>query len=207
MATVGERRGYGTVLMPATVVTAHTTKGVVPQVLVSARPGTDAARLAAELTGPGSGTPGLHAVDRSSLVTAQVKQNDTQTWVAYLLVAMVVGYAVIALVNTLVMATAERRREFTLQRLIGATRAQVMRMMTVEALLTAFAGIALGLLVAAATLVPLSYAVLDRALPAGPPSIVITVVAFALVLTLGATLLSARMALRTRPSAAVGTRE
>ncbi|MGX1852821.1 FtsX-like permease family protein [Streptomyces sp. NPDC055299] len=207
VATVGERRGYGTVLMPATVVTAHTTKGVVPQVLVSARPGTDAARLAAELTGPGAGTPGLHAVDRSSLVTAQVKQNDTQTWVAYLLVAMVVGYAVIALVNTLVMATAERRREFTLQRLIGATRAQVMRMMTVEALLTAFAGIALGLLVAAATLVPLSYAVLDRALPAGPPSIVITVVAFALVLTLGATLLSARMALRTRPSAAVGTRE
>ncbi|MEU9118464.1 FtsX-like permease family protein [Streptomyces sp. NPDC048506] len=207
VATVGERRGYGAVLMPAAQVTAHTTKGVVPQLLVAAAPGTDTARLAAELTGPGAASPGLRAVDRSSLVTAQVKQNDTQTWVAYLLVAMVIGYAVIALVNTLVMATAERRREFTLQRLIGATRAQVMRMMTVEALLTALAGIVLGLLVAAATLVPLSYAVLERALPAGPPSILITVVAFALVLTLGATLLSARMALRTRPSAAVGTRE
>lgn len=207
VATVGERRGYGAALMPASVITAHTAKGVVPQILVTAAPGTDTARLTTALTGPGAPLPGLHAADRTSLVTAQVKQNDTQTWVAYLLVAMVIGYAVIALVNTLVMATAERRREFTLQRLIGATRAQVMRMMTVEALLTALAGIALGMLVAAVTLVPLSYAVLERAVPAGPPSILITVVAFALVLTLGATLLSARMALRTRPSAAVGSRD
>ncbi|MEV6684111.1 FtsX-like permease family protein [Streptomyces sp. NPDC051130] len=207
VATVGERRGYGAVLMPASVVAEHTTKGGVPQILVAAQPGTDAGSLAGRLTGPDAPAPGLHAADRASLVTAQVKQNDTQTWVAYLLVAMVIGYAVIALVNTLVMATVERRREFTLQRLIGATRAQVMRMMTVEALLTAFSGIALGMLVAAATLVPLSYAVLDRALPSGPPSILAAVVASAFVLTLGATLLAARIALRTRPSAAVGSRE
>ncbi|MFF8290544.1 ABC transporter permease [Streptomyces sp. NPDC016309] len=207
VATVGDRRGYGSALMPAAVVAAHTTGGVVPQILVTAAPGTDPARLAAALTGPDAPAPGLRAVDRADLVTASAEQNDTQTWVAYLLVGMVVGYAVIALVNSLVMATGERRREFTLQRLVGATRGQVMRMMTVEALLTALAGLGLGLLVAVATLVPLSRAVLARSLPAGPPSILLAVVASALVLTVGTTLLTARMALRTRPSAAIGSRD
>jgi putative ABC transport system permease protein len=120
---------------------------------------------------------------------------------------MVVGYSVIALVNSLVMATGERRREFTLQRLVGATRGQVMRMMTVEALLTALAGLALGMLVAVLTLVPLSKAVLARALPAGSPSILLAVLVSALLLTVGTTLLTARVALRTRPSAAIGSRE
>lgn len=207
VATVGEQRGYGAALMPAELIADHTTNGGVPQILVAAAPGTDTAALAARLTGPGAPAPGLRAAERASLISSQVKQNDTQTWIAYLLVAMVIGYSVIALVNTLVMATAERRREFTLQRLVGATRAQVMRMMTVEALLIAFTGLALGMLIAVATLVPLSSAVLDRAMPAGPPSILITVIASALVLTLGATLLATRIALRTRPSAAIGSRD
>ncbi|MEU6612397.1 FtsX-like permease family protein [Streptomyces parvus] len=207
VATVGEQRGYGAALMPAALIAEHTTKGGVPQVLVASAPGTDPTALAGRLTGSAAPTPGLQAAERASLISEQVKQNDTQTWIAYLLVAMVIGYAVIALVNTLVMATAERRREFTLQRLVGATRAQVMRMMTVEALLTALAGIALGMLIAVATLAPLSSAVLDRAMPAGPPSILIAVIASALVLTLGATLLATRIALRTRPSAAVGSRD
>ncbi|MFE7558230.1 FtsX-like permease family protein [Kitasatospora sp. NPDC057500] len=207
VATVGDQRGYGAALMPASVVAEHTTNGLVPQILVAADPGTGATRLAAELTGPGAPQPGLRAADRSVLVTASAEQNDTQTWVAYLLVATVVGYAVIALVNSLVMATGERRREFSLQRLIGATRGQVLRMMTVEALLTALAGLTLGMLVAAATLVPLSKSVLGRALPAGPPAILLAVLAAALVLTLGTTLLTARMALRTKPSAAIGSRD
>lgn len=207
VATTGEQHGYEAVLMPASAIVAHTTVGLVPQVLVNAQQGTSAAQLAAALTGPHAPHPGLMIADRATVVSATVKQNDTQTWVAYLLVAMVVGYAVIALVNSVVMATAERRREFTLQRLIGATRSQVMRMVTVEALLTALAGIVLGMLVAAATLVPLSYAVLDRATPAGPPAILIAVLVSAVVLTMGSTLLSARLALRTRPSAAVGVRE
>ncbi|MFI9644809.1 FtsX-like permease family protein [Streptomyces sp. NPDC052040] len=207
VATVGDQRGYGAALMPASVVAAHTTDGLVPQILVTAASGTDAKQLSARLTGSAAPLPGLRAVDRSALVTASAEQNDTQTWVAYLLVAMVVGYSVIALVNSLVMATGERRREFTLQRLVGATRGQVMRMMTVEALLTALAGLGLGMLVAVATLVPLSRAVLARALPAGPPSILVVVVVATLVLTVGTTLLTARVALRTRPSAAIGSRE
>lgn len=207
VATIGERRGYEGALLPASTVAGHTTDGMVKQILVRAAPGTDTAELARTLAASDPDRPGLRAADRGTLTAAQAEQDETQTWVAYLLVAMVVGYAVIALVNTLVMATGERRREFTLQRLVGATRGQVMRMMTVEALLTALAGIVLGTVVAAATLVPLSKAVLDSSMPVGPPWIFVTVTISALALTLFATLFPARFALRTRPSAAVGVRE
>jgi putative ABC transport system permease protein len=45
---------------------------------------------------------------------------------AYLVLGVVVGYATLALINTQVLATTERRKEFMLQRLIGATRRQVL---------------------------------------------------------------------------------
>jgi putative ABC transport system permease protein len=41
--------------------------------------------------------------------------------VNYLLVAMIIGYTVIALINALVIATGERRREFGVQQFIGST--------------------------------------------------------------------------------------
>jgi putative ABC transport system permease protein len=207
VATTGEQRGYAAVLLPASVVVAHTTQGLVPQVLVKAAAGTDLGKLTRDLAALDSSQPGLRVTERAAVLDAQQTENDTQTWVAYLLVAMVIGYAVIALINTLVLATAERRREFTLQRLVGATRSQVMRMMTVEALLTALAGIFLGLLVAAATLVPLSMAVLGSPFPAGPPWISVVVVGSAFALTLLTTLLSAGMTLRGSLTTAVGTRE
>ncbi|WP_367048637.1 ABC transporter permease [Streptomyces sp. Je 1-332] len=71
---------------------------------------------------------------------------------AYLVLGVVVGFSVISLLNTQILATTERRREFMLQRLIGATRRQVLRMLTVEALMISLAGLLLGPLVAAATL-------------------------------------------------------
>ena len=61
--------------------------------------------------------------DSFTLVAAQQSDNDNQSWESYLLVAMSIGCAVISLVNTLVLATAERRGECTLQRLAGSTRA------------------------------------------------------------------------------------
>lgn len=60
------------------------------------------------------------------------------------MVGLFLVYAAISMVNTLVLHTAHRRREFGLQRLIGSTRGQIMRMMTVEALLVAVIGSVLG---------------------------------------------------------------
>ncbi|MGO4756693.1 FtsX-like permease family protein, partial [Streptomyces sp. 2MCAF27] len=109
--------------------------------------------------------------------------------------------------NTQVLATTERRKEFMLQRLIGATRRQVLRMMAVEASLVALAGIVLGLLVAGATLIPLSMSVLGTALPGGSPWILVVVLAAAAALTLTTTLLAAGAVLRGRPGDMAGIKD
>lgn len=119
---------------------------------------------------------------------------------AYPVLGVVVGYSVISLLNTQILATTERRREFMLQRLIGATRRQVLGMMTVEALMISVAGLLLGLLVAAATLVPLSVSILGSALPGGSPWILVTVIAATFALVLASTLLSTgTFSVRVRP--------
>lgn len=50
--------------------------------------------------------------DRGVLTAAHREQQQTQAWMNYLLVGMIVAYTAISVVNTLVLATARRRREF-----------------------------------------------------------------------------------------------
>lgn len=207
VATVDGKRGYETALVPASVLVGHTDAGLVPQIMVSAAPGTDRAALDASLRTLSDKQPGLRVTDRQALTAVAADNSDTQSWMAYLVLAVVVGYAMIALVNTQVLATTERRREFMLQRLIGATRRQVMQMMAMEAVLVSVAGIVLGLLVALLTLVPFSMSVLGTTLPTGSPWIFVTVVGGALGLTLATTLLSAGAVLRGRPGDLAGIKE
>lgn len=207
VATVEGRRGYETALVPASVLIGHTDAGLVPQVLVTAKPGTDRAALTASLTALTDKQPDLRITGRDTLEAVQAQSDDTQAWMAYLVLGVVVGYATIALVNTVVLATTERRREFMLQRLIGATRRQVLQMMTVESFLVSLAGLVLGVLVAVATLVPLSLSVLGSAVPGGSPWIFVTVAVAAIALTLATTLLTTRIVLRGRPGELTAARE
>ncbi|GGO03907.1 ABC transporter permease [Micromonospora parathelypteridis] len=207
VATIGGRGGYETTLVPASLLVGHTDAGLVTQVMVSADVGTDRVRLASTLSALAEQHPGLRVTRREVLTAGQADQDDTQTWMAFLVVGVVVCYATIALINTQVLATTERRREFMLQRLIGATRRQVIQMMTLEAVLVSSAGVILGGLVAALTLVPLSVSVLGSAIPGGSGWILLTVVAAALGLTLATTLLSARAVMRGRPGNVAGLPE
>ncbi|MEU7582045.1 FtsX-like permease family protein [Streptomyces sp. NPDC041068] len=207
VATVGARRGYETALVPATLLVPHTDSGLVPQITVTAKPGTDPAELTGTLSKLAGEQPGLNVLPRTTVKAVHADEDDTQAWMAYMVLGVVIAYSTIALVNTQVLATTERRREFMLQRLIGATRRQVLRMMTVEAFLVSVAGVLLGVLVAVLTLVPLSLSVLGKPTPEGPGWIFATVVGSAFALTLFTTLLSAALVLRHRPSGVVGIRE
>jgi putative ABC transport system permease protein len=89
-------------------------------------------------------------------------------WITFAVVAVIVAYAALALVNLLVAALSGRRREFALLRLAGATRAQLRRMLGAEALLVAAIGAILGTGVAIAGLVPLAIATAGSPLPTGP---------------------------------------
>ncbi|GAA4239549.1 FtsX-like permease family protein [Actinomadura meridiana] len=197
VATIDAPRGYETALVPAALLAPHTDTGLVPSILISAAPGADRSALTTALTS--IDRPGLRLVDRDDLAAAQQDQDHTQATMAGLIIAVVVGYAVISLINTQALATAERRREFGLLRLVGATRGQILRMMAVEATLVAAAGIALGGLIAALTLVPAGLSVLDSALPGGPPWILGVIAATALALTVLTTLATTRITLRGDP--------
>ena len=191
-ATPGFEAGYA----PADLVLAHTTTGLLPQVLVAGDPGA--------LVGFAATVPGAVVADREAGLATRTADNNTGAWVNYLMVSVIVGYAVISLVNALVVATAERRREFALQRLIGATRGQVLRMVGVEAGLVAACGLVLGTVVAAAALAPFGIALDGSPLPSGPLWIYLVVLAGGAALTGAATLLPAIAALRTPPLRATG---
>ncbi|MFJ8040831.1 FtsX-like permease family protein [Kitasatospora sp. NPDC096147] len=78
---------------------------------------------------------------------------DRTAWLrTRLVLGLAVVYTVIGLANVLVLATADRRRELGRLRLAGATRGQVVRLVSAEALLTVAAGVVLGLGVAGVNL-------------------------------------------------------
>ena len=70
-----------------------------------------------------------------------------------LLVGLSVGYTAIAIANTLMMATADRRRDFATLRMAGATVGQVLRVVAVEAGLVVGVGSLFGLVAALVALV------------------------------------------------------
>ncbi|MEV7008638.1 FtsX-like permease family protein [Streptosporangium sp. NPDC051022] len=196
------RTGSEKFLMPARLVAAHTTGGLPSQILVRAAKGADTERLTAALGRVAQGQPGVLVADRGALTAGFAEGQQAQAWVNYLLVGMILAYTAISMVNTQVMATARRRREFGLQRLTGSTRAQVMQMMTVESVLVAAIGVLLGTGASLITLVPYSVAVDDTPLPSGPLWIYVLVVGFATALTVVATLLPTWLATRSRPAEA-----
>ncbi|MEU2563994.1 FtsX-like permease family protein [Streptomyces longispororuber] len=109
--------------------------------------------------------------------------SDTDVWLRQAELALLVCFAAVSTVNTLVAVTAERRREFALLRLVGATRAQLMRVLTVEAVLTTAVGVLLGAAVAGAASAAFSLAVTGSPLPSVPAAACAVTVAGAAALT------------------------
>ncbi|MBE1484420.1 FtsX-like permease family protein [Plantactinospora soyae] len=103
-------------------------------------------------------------------------------------------YTGIAVANTLIMATRHRAREFALTRLVGATRARVIGMVAVEALLTVGVGAVLAACVVTVTLMAVSRAV--GTAPVVPWAVAGAVVAGCLALALAATVVPTHLLLR-----------
>lgn len=197
VATFAAERGYETIILPASLVVAHTTDGLTKQILVRAAPGADVRPGLAELA---AAHPGVQVADRSTLVASNVEDLQTQAWINYMLVGMLIAYTAVSVVNTLVSTTLRRRREFALQRLTGSTRLQVLRMLTTESALVTLTGVTLGTAVALACLLPFSAKVANNALPTGPIWIYLVVVGAAALLTFASTLIPATTTLRHAPT-------
>ncbi|GAB2591839.1 FtsX-like permease family protein [Kribbella endophytica] len=197
IATVAAERGYETLVLPADLLAAHTTDRLAPQILVRYASGANPAPALAKLADT---HPGVQVSGREALIAGNSEDLQTQAWVNYMLVGLLIGYTAVSVVNTLASSTIRRRREFALQRLTGSTRGQVLRMLTTESTLVIAAGVLLGTAVALATLIPFAATVSGSGVPHGPWWIYLAIVAAAAGLTYLSTLIPATGVLRTSPA-------
>ncbi|MFA1538656.1 FtsX-like permease family protein [Actinomadura monticuli] len=124
------------------------------------------------------------AMDAAGLAkTAEQKSIETLNFVV---IGMVVLFTAIMLVNTLVAATADRRREFGQTRLAGATPRQVLAAVALESAVLTVTGVLVGTVASVFTIVPFGLARRASAVPDGDVWTYLAVAALAAVLT-GAT--------------------
>ncbi|MFG2986796.1 FtsX-like permease family protein [Streptomyces sp. NPDC048258] len=186
------------VLLPYSVVAGH----------LAGNPQPTAAFLA---TPEGAAAPVLDGTTGAKVTAAAAWGGDDDPrsrsdWIAMIaILGPALLYALIAIVNTMMMSTGDRLRDFSTLRLTGGNDRQVLSMVGVEALLTAATATALALLVTtgtqAATLMLIEHRVLDSgsSLPLTLPWPAIGAAAAAgLGLALVSSLLPARLALRAR---------
>jgi putative ABC transport system permease protein len=174
----------------------HLGTGTVNQVLVNGSPATSPNRLRRELASLATSYPGLHVVGRR-VANANDELLSSQTSYENVLVLVLVGLlAGIALVNTLVMATFERRDGLRLLRRVGATRGQISASAVQETALVAGIGLLLGAATAGIALAVVSRALTGSAAPFvtwAPVAVIVGVVG---VLTSLSMLLPTRVAIR-----------
>ncbi|WP_207930587.1 ABC transporter permease [Streptomyces hainanensis] len=190
VVAVYERRlGFGELILDQGLVAAHVDNPLAEAVLVS---GVDHDRLTAAV----GEFPGLTVGDGGAFADRVAAGRRADAEVAFLGMGLVLAFTTIAAVNTLAMATADRAREFALLRLIGTSRRQVLRMLRLESLTVAATAVLLGTGIALATLAALSAGMTGRVAPAVAPTGYALLVAAVVGLTLLATAIPARMALR-----------
>ncbi|GAB1646400.1 ABC transporter permease [Krasilnikovia sp. MM14-A1259] len=141
VATVDWAAATGPLLLPRATVRAHDPSALTPAVYVD---GVPLATLRAAVDGLGA--TAVPAREHRSV--RSVRETALTTVFTTLLIGLCVGYTGIAIITTLVLATAGRARDFTVLRLSGATVGQVLRTVAAEATLTVGLGATLGLLVA-----------------------------------------------------------
>jgi putative ABC transport system permease protein len=186
-------------VVPARLLAAHTTAGLPSDVLLrtdgSGHVRADVARLVA-------GWPGTQVGDRSMLASEFEAGLDMQAWLNYLIAALAIAYAALATVNSLAVSILDRRREFGLQILTGATRRQVVRMVCAETGVVALLAFGIGTAVAAFTVLPITVASGDL-LPSGPVWVYPAIAGALAVVIAPVAVLATRVALRSPPTVAV----
>lgn len=152
------------------------------------------------------GYTGVQIVSGAKLRAAPATGQGANTAVQQLLLIMIVGFAAMSVVNTLIMTTTDRAHEFSALRLIGATRSQIAWMTQSEGVLLSLVGAALGTMVSVLTLSGYS-AGTTGSLPHIPAVAYLTIIGSASALTLGATVVATRAALTATPLNAATARE
>ncbi|MEV7868932.1 ABC transporter permease [Streptomyces sp. NPDC088124] len=199
--------GFGDVTLPNDLVTEHTTSQVNAAVLIKSKDGTDAKTLRGALRDAVEPYPTVEVGDREAFQNAPGSGSSGDWALNLLFQTLLLGYIAIAVVNTLVMATAARVREFAMLRLVGASRDQVRAMMNGEARVVVFSALLFGLLATIPPLVGMSVSLTKSPVPSVSPLGLIAIVALTVALSWGSITMATKYALRPAPVDAIGGRE
>ena len=188
----------GDLLIPAAVTAGHTgTSPGFAQILVNG--GTPRA-----LTGLAAGHDGLRVVSRS-VANAQSEQAAAQNGFANnMILGLIASLAAVALVNTLVMATVERRRVLRLLSRVGATRGQVAAVFGWQAVFVTITGLIAGVAAGAVTLLAVTRAATGSWVPFIPFAPAAGLVLGVAALTAGAVMIPCYAMARREPTLAAG---
>jgi putative ABC transport system permease protein len=93
--------------------------------------------------------PEVTVANRGEFIAQQTSNADQVLVMVQVLLALAILIAVLGVINTLALSVLERTRELGLLRAVGLGRAQMMRMVTVEAVVISVFGALLGLVVGA----------------------------------------------------------
>ena len=195
---------FGDALLAPELAAGHRTDELLGTILVETA---DPAAVTRRLRALARRYPGLVVRDRASLATASDAEREANRWLGPLFVAIIFAFTSIAVVNTLTMIALQRGRELALLRLVGGTPGQVRSMARWEAGLVVTIGLGLGLVIAAAALLPLSHALTGSLRPHVPAGQLAAILGVSALLALLALALPTRRALRSRPVEALGVGE
>ncbi|MEQ9163199.1 MAG: FtsX-like permease family protein, partial [Ilumatobacter fluminis] len=134
------------------------------------------------------------------MVQATVAANDmgtegSQMWSLWIMIAISVGFAAIAVVNTTAMTIVRRRTELASLRLAGATPAQTRRSSQTEAVIAALTGSAIGVVIATAACWAFAVATGVSLIGMFEPALIGGLAGFAMVLAAGSAHVAARRAI------------
>ncbi|MER6509390.1 FtsX-like permease family protein [Nonomuraea sp. NPDC001636] len=175
--------GFGDLTLPYDLVAGHVDDPAA-SLLVKA-PGLSVDALAGAL-------PGASVLDRAR--AAEVSASNPQA--TFVALGLIIAFTAIAVVNTLAMATSARSGEMRALRLAGTTRRQVLLMLRLETLGAVVTAVVLGTGAALVTLAAFGAGMTGSAVPYVPVGTYAAVVGAAAVLALAATVLPARLTMR-----------
>jgi putative ABC transport system permease protein len=150
------------------------------------------------VTSAATGTLYMQAIT-NGLRMAPGQDDKSVATLNYVVVGMVTLFAAVMLVNMLIAVVTDRRREFAQQRLAGATRRQILRLVGAESCLLLSVGVPFGTIGSLLTVIPFSLKTTHRLIPHTPAGIYLGVLAGVVALTLAASLLTARRGMRADP--------
>ncbi|MFF5987682.1 FtsX-like permease family protein [Prauserella flavalba] len=195
------------ILLPPGVVPGPVASAATSETIVRAEPGADPRDLATAIGARGLGE--VSTLDEWITASAS-RQQDTSSGIMAVVLGLSGLYALIAVINAVVIAAAERRREFAVARVSGLSRGQVVRMALVESWAVTAVGLLLGGVAAAGTLVGIAAAtarISGSATVVVPWELLGLTVAGALLVVGGTNVWTTLAATRSRPVSLVGAGE